>query len=213
MASESFNLDQVFSDAEGEINRTEENLENDEETDEQEKEKLKKEIREMKEKMDKMKKELDKFKEAAKPGVLKSIIDFVGKTVATGVIFYLVNLALGKIKANIEKSGSGDDKKKNDQQEAKIKALMALQKDQDNLSRVLQTWIVAHQDEQVTLSGIDVPLVDIFNKYLKDMGEVSYREYEHVCVCTHYRPYKVYSWFLRNPIAHVLKSAFGTIII
>ena len=193
MASESFGLNELFGEAEDEMNDTEEDIDDDEETDEEEKEKLKKEISEMKEKMDKMKEDLDKFKEAAKPGVLKSIIEFVGKTVATGVIFYLVNLALGKIKTTVEKSGSGDDKKKYDQQMAKIKALMALQKDVDDLSRVLQTWIVAHQDEQVTLSGIDVPLVDIFNKYTKDMGEVSYREYEHVCVCTHYyRPYKVY---------------------
>ena len=178
MSEESFNLDELFKEADDDMDETEEDVEKDKDVEREEREKLEKEIKEMKESMETMKKDIEEFKKAAKPGVLRSIGEFVGKTVATGVIFFMVNTALAKISAAMQgKKGSGSSdkgQKETQQKVAKIQAFMQLYKDLDSLSRILRTWFVAHQDEQITLSGITVPFVDIFNKYTKEMADVSF---------------------------------------
>ena len=171
---EEINLDDL-NNGDREVTDAERETENVE--DREEREKLQKEIDKLKSEITDLKKDIDKFNEAAKPGAVKEVLKFVGQTIATGVIFYAVNLALAKLKGKIEDSSSSDKQAQLDtlaQKKKKIQALQDIENDVGDLAKKFQTWMTAHEKDRVpTEEGFPIPVTDILTQYMDAFTAVS----------------------------------------
>lgn len=99
---------------------------------------------------------------------------FVVKITAVGAIFYGVTVAMKKLTAAISGEAGGDSAATK-QKATKIKAMSQFLTSSSELAKEVSEWLAAHKDNTITLDGIDVLIVAIFNKYTKPLENVSAR--------------------------------------
>ena len=163
----------LIDDAEDGVDGELDDAEGDDEISEEDKEELKEESKEAKENLDSLDKTQKELKEAEKPTVLKKFATFIGEQIAIATLMFGVNMFLSKLIKGGGKGGSGDTAA-NKRKLAQTKALSALVKDLCDTSKKLITWLTAKENVDVEVGyGIEVPLPDIFTKFMKGIQTVS----------------------------------------
>ena len=96
-----------------------------------------------------------------------SFVKFVVKNAAIGAVLYGVTVVLKKLTAK-DPSNKGAQQKYN-----KVKKISEFITSETKKSKEVSDWLKVHQNEMITLGGIQVPLIAIFVKYTKPLEDVS----------------------------------------
>ena len=126
-----------------------------------------KEIEWGREEVGKLRKAVEYFKSIRYSYWMKTAAIFFAKQAAIGAILFGVMYGLKKFMALF-----GNDTAENKAKKAKLDGLIKIVKDISNTSKELSAWLKKHENDTVTLDGIQVPLPDIFIKYTKPIEQV-----------------------------------------
>ncbi|KAF5890381.1 uncharacterized protein DAT39_019901, partial [Clarias magur] len=86
------------------------------------------------------------------------VIKFTAKNIAIGAILWGVNVALNKLLPHAQETKT--------RMRAVIKALSDVIKAECTMNQKVLGWMKAHEDDIITLNGIDIPMEAILTKYI-----------------------------------------------
>lgn len=143
------------------------------ELDEEEQEEMEEEEKEMEESKKELKDTSTKLKELGGKLVenIKEFGKFFIKCSAMAAIMFGVNLVLSKL-IHGKKTSSADKDTAQKKKKVVTKVNTLLKKESD-LGTKITNWLVAHENTNITVEGMTIPLISIFQVYVKEVEKAS----------------------------------------